>query len=231
MTTWGARFPLEDAFRGSDAERVYARFDWMARWTTGPSVLDVGCSHGSLVKFIGDKNVERYLGVDFNPAALRHARTHYNHSWTEFSKEIPEGEKFKTIVLGEVLEHQEDPVKLLTELKEHLAPDGIFVITVPHGHDEVSDHRQVFLTQNFCTMLVKAGLGTRHISFEGERIRCVADLGDNQVYPCRYEAEENLNRKHKRMLLSYRILERNYEAVTGVLWLKKAKKLWKQYKK
>lgn len=226
MTIYGARFPLEDAFKGSDAERVYARFDWMARWVTGPSVLDVGCSHGSLVRFIGDKNIERYLGVDFNPEALRFAQKNHKYSWTEFSNRIPEKEKFQTIVLGEVLEHQENPMNLLQELLPHAVEQTRWVITVPHGPDEVSDHRQIFSSVGFVDLMARAALGTVHISFEHERILYVGCLGEADVcWGSREAVEKNLMDKHARMCRSYRLLERNYEAITGVLWLKKLKRL------
>lgn len=229
MTIWGARFPLEDQFKGSDADRVYARYQWMARWVTGPSVLDFGCSHGSLVRFIEDKNIERYLGVDINPKALRFANAHYKRPWTEFAREIPEGEYFSTIVLGEVLEHQENPGYLLGLVADHAAHNTRFIITVPHGPDEVSDHRQVFSSTKFRDLMVRYSLGTIELAFQYERILSVSSMCREDVeWGDRKEIEQNLMDKHARMCRSYRLLERNYEAVTGVLWLKKLRNLLKR---
>lgn len=229
MTTWGAKFPLEDAFRGSDADRVYARYDWMSRWVSGPSVLDVGCSHGSLVRFIDGKNIEKYVGVDINPKALDFANKNYQRPWAAFTNLIPE-KTFKTVVLGEVLEHQEDPLTLLNKASDHMDEDGILIITVPHGPDEVNDHRQIFSSSSFRQMLRQAGLGIKHIQFKHERILCVAYDGPDLVAIDFTEVEKNLMDKHQRMCRSYRLLELNYDAIRIVPFLKKLKKFRKPKK-
>lgn len=226
MRYWGARFPLEDWEKKQNAESNYARYKWMSRWVRGPKVLDFGCSHGSLVRFIDDKNVESYVGVDANPEAVRCARRLYgNDDSIQFRRDIPDNIKFNTIVLGEVLEHQESPVELLTLLRSRLDEDGVIVITVPHGFDEVSDHRQIFLTQNFTDMLTSAELGIVTIKFIDGRICCVAHKGYNLEFPDSDEAERNLSNKHDIMLRSYRLMARRYEALT-LTWFLKGVRKW-----
>lgn len=225
---WGARFPLEDWNKGSLAERVYARYKWMSRWVMGPRVLDIGCSHGALVSFIEDKNIEQYVGVDVNPKALAFAKKTYGRPWALFTRKVEEGSVFNTVVLGEVLEHQEYPLHLLLLAKKYLDENGIIIITVPHGCDEVSDHRQIFTSYSFVELMNRAGLFFKHLSFEGERILAVVCKEEpvDKINIDHKQVEDNLNSKHERMLRSYRLMEHNYKRIPGISFLKEAGRLW-----
>jgi 2-polyprenyl-3-methyl-5-hydroxy-6-metoxy-1,4-benzoquinol methylase len=61
------------------------------------------------------------------------------------------------ITMGEVLEHVEDPVKLLSRLKDFLTDDGIAFITTPTNAPAI-DHISLFESvQEIRTIIHKAG--------------------------------------------------------------------------
>jgi len=80
-----------------------------ARYATG-SVLDLGCGLGQMSNFTD----QEYLGVDFSPIAIRYARHHNRNPSAHFvvadiKEWTPNGERFDTVMLLEVLEHLNDP--------------------------------------------------------------------------------------------------------------------------
>jgi len=225
---WGYDSPLEEWDKGSNKERVYARYLWMSRWVMGPDVLDIGCSHGSLVRFIDDKNIKGYVGVDVNPKALAYARKHNRRKWAVFTEEVPNA-LFTTVVLGEVLEHQEKPEELLKLAKSKLAPGGKIIITVPHGIDEVSDHRQVFFTDTLAELLADCNLGPINWEYKDGEIFCVAVADASNWEIDTGGGERNISENLERWICSYRVMERNYEMIRGIRllkWVKGLRKRW-----
>ena len=82
-----------------------------ARFITGHSVLDLACGGGQLANLIDDK---RYLGVDTSPSQLRRARHYCKNPNATFIEaditQLPDDiKRFDCVVLGETLEHFDDP--------------------------------------------------------------------------------------------------------------------------
>lgn len=90
-------------------------------------VLDYGCGVGALVELC---KPDSYLGVDINEKAIEVARK--NHPGFHFVTDIPQGEKFDTIISLAVIEHVSDPAALLEEFMVMLKPKGRIVLTTPH---------------------------------------------------------------------------------------------------
>lgn len=218
-----AKFPLEDWLRGSDADVVYKRYLWVSRYVMGPRVLDIGCSHGGLTRFIADKNIETYVGIDTSKKALQYAISNNKYKWAYFGNTVGD-ELFDTVVLAEVLEHQEDPGLLLKWAVDHVQEGGRLIITVPHGFDEHPDHRQVFHSTEFKDLLNNAGLAVLFLSYALGKIMCVClPTGATKTAYIDSHIEENLSWKLQHWITRYRLLERRYEVLTGARlakWLK-----------
>jgi len=90
-------------------------------------VLDVGCGTGELARWHGGNE---YFGVDIDEESLVKARS--QHPESRFSRELPAGELFDTIVGLAIIEHIKDPTAWLGQLRAHLAPEGRIVLTTPH---------------------------------------------------------------------------------------------------
>jgi SAM-dependent methyltransferase len=95
-------------------------------------LLDVGCGHGLLLDEARQRGFE-VEGVELSREAARHARDVLGLTVHEVAIENVSfnGERFDVIVLADVLEHLEDPVRALDRCIELLAPEGALVIATP----------------------------------------------------------------------------------------------------
>jgi SAM-dependent methyltransferase len=92
-------------------------------------VLDVGCGN-SPFKFLIDTSKARYIGIDIENADKF---DYYNPEKIAFDGEnIPfEEDSFDNIISTEVLEHIENPEKIVKEMYRVLKPGGEVIVTVP----------------------------------------------------------------------------------------------------
>ena len=100
-------------------------------------VLDVGCVNGVISRHLGRMGYN-VLGIDVSDKTIEKARTidpMPNVSFMKKSAEelVASGEKYDVVICSEVLEHLNEPGKLLKVLYATLADDGKLVVTVPNG--------------------------------------------------------------------------------------------------
>lgn len=134
-------------------EATRARIHWMCRHARRNKVLDVGCSQGIASILLGREGFE-VLGIDLEDEAIRYAkaelakepaivRSNVRFMTADATKPHDWG-PFDTVLLGEVLEHFSQPERLLANVANWLADDGVCVITVPFGLLTFHDHKQTF---------------------------------------------------------------------------------------
>ena len=160
IVDWG---PTNDVLR--------RRINWMAEQAQGPNVLDVGCSEGILEVLLARRGLD-VTGVELNADALQFARellakepanvrTHARLVLGDFIDDHPVSGLFDTVVLGEIIEHFDDPTPLLDRSLEYLEAEGRIVITTPFGLLPHEDHHQTFCLTNLIDLLkAKVELGT-----------------------------------------------------------------------
>jgi SAM-dependent methyltransferase len=93
-------------------------------------VLDYGCGTGGLAYYVKS---DCYLGVEIDEDSLQKAKG--NHPFHTFESNLSMIEaQFDTVISLAVIEHADDPIFFLINLKQHLAStDGArIVITTPH---------------------------------------------------------------------------------------------------
>ena len=94
------------------------------------NILDFGCGTGGFLKLL--QNKYNIYGVEMSDI-YRNILINDN---LEVYKSIDEFIiKFDIICLWHVFEHLDDPIGLLTHIKNYLKPDGIILIEVPHAGD------------------------------------------------------------------------------------------------
>jgi glycosyltransferase involved in cell wall biosynthesis len=107
---------------------------WTAEHIPGTTVLDVGCSDGQFGALVRRQG-HRVDGVDL----VKHEGVGERLDGfieADVSVGLPPGTaSYDVIVAGDILEHVVDPETLLKSLRDHLAPGGEIMVSVPNfGH-------------------------------------------------------------------------------------------------
>jgi 2-polyprenyl-3-methyl-5-hydroxy-6-metoxy-1,4-benzoquinol methylase len=107
-----------------------------AHVTPGNRVLDIGCGYGAVARSIAQHVPDAQVtGIDIEPDNVAQARAADNPANLTFvegdaTKAFPDG-AWDVIVLSNVLEHIDDRVGFLTDIRETLNPANV-LIRVPH---------------------------------------------------------------------------------------------------
>lgn len=102
---------------------------------SGNRVLELGCSVGYVTEHLVARGND-VVGVEIDSAAAEEARRFAARVHVLDLDLLPassiEPGPFDVVLLGDVIEHLRDPVAVLRDLAGVLAPDGRFVISIPH---------------------------------------------------------------------------------------------------
>jgi 2-polyprenyl-3-methyl-5-hydroxy-6-metoxy-1,4-benzoquinol methylase len=148
---------IAEVYEGTVGSREFQqvsrrRIHWMCAQVGGPDVLDVGCSQG-IASILLAREGHRVIGIDREREAIRAARERLDQEEAQVRERVefrvgegravafPDG-SFDAVLLGEVLEHQLDPGKLLDEARRVLRPGGRIVVTTPYGVHPYPDHKE-----------------------------------------------------------------------------------------
>ena len=123
-----------------DKRLIRFRFETLQPHFIGPRGLELGPAEGEMTQFLVNE-FESLTIVDGASELLARIPEQSNllkvHSLFEEFK--PEG-FFNSIIMEHVLEHVENPVSLLEQVKQWMEPEGKLFLGVPNGN---SIHRQV----------------------------------------------------------------------------------------
>ena len=162
-----------------------ARIDWLAERVAGPRVLDIGCSEGALPVLLGRSGFD-VTGIDVNADAIEFALGLLEKEPGDvrariqlivgdaFGSDLPEA-SFDSVVLGEILEHLEEPAALIAVACRYLKPGGRLLVTTPLGYFPDPDHRQTFSLSSVVDLLRadfdpdELGVVDGYIRFVGRR--------------------------------------------------------------
>ena len=167
---------------GDSGEILRQRIDWMVDQARGPRILDLGCSEGVLEILLARKGFN-VTGVDINAEALAFARDLLAREPEEVRSRVRFvhgdlaqarllDDRFDTLVMGEILEHLEDPQTLLNRSLDLIRPNGRVIITTPFGYHPDEDHRQTFCLSDSIA-LAKPRCALEYLQVEGGYIRMV----------------------------------------------------------
>ncbi len=100
-------------------------------------ILDVGCGNGLISHHLGALGFKIH-GIDISQKAIDRANSLNKSTNVSFfcksAEDLKaEGQLYDAIICSEVLEHLDNPVKLLKELHKLLKDSGVLIVTVPHG--------------------------------------------------------------------------------------------------
>jgi len=117
--------------RATYAEHI-ARYSWACRYAKGLTLdLGCGCGYGSfLMSFIADK----VIGIDYEDIAIETANEHFKRPNIEYKLQDLEDfneKEYDFFAMLECLEHVEDPIFVLTDVKRKLKTGGRGIISLP----------------------------------------------------------------------------------------------------
>ena len=167
----------------------------------GKTVLHVGCcDHVPVIKEkikahtwlhgLLEQNCKKVVGIDIDKDAVDYVNENALSKQKVFCANITSGdffdvvprEKYDYILLGEIVEHVDNPVDFLSKMhlitKDYVAPDGGYVITVPNcfcflrsksyrkGIEGINtDHRYWFSPFTIAKVLYRAGITPHELYF------------------------------------------------------------------
>ncbi|QNP41432.1 glycosyltransferase family protein [Lysobacter solisilvae (ex Woo and Kim 2020)] len=150
-----------DAMGAAFGQKTRERINWMCAHARGNRVLDIGCSQG-IASILMAREGMAVTGVDIYAPAIEYALA-------EREKEIESvkarldfhcielaalgAELFDTVVMGEVVEHQTNPVRFIQQGASHVAPGGRLVITAPYGLHPWPDHKSILFPGHVATAI------------------------------------------------------------------------------
>lgn len=126
-------------------------------------VLDFGCGNGEDVsRHIIEKGYD-YCGVDMHSPSLEYAISHFACGHAEFFSAVPEGKTFDAIVYADVLEHLDEPLQLLLQHWQLLAPQGVMIASLPNGYGPFENEKRLESLPGFAKGLALLGCIKRFI--------------------------------------------------------------------
>lgn len=123
------------------------RFDVIEEFVRDRSVLDVGCVDSRPSKAKTTTRIEckpnllfqrivnvnpDVVGVDIDREGVDHLNSLGYQVVCADAETMDLGQKFDTIVAGEIIEHLENPGRFLRTMRKHLADDGVLILTTPN---------------------------------------------------------------------------------------------------
>jgi SAM-dependent methyltransferase len=118
----------EEAGRRATAERL---LDLIAVHRPRGRLLDVGCGHGLLLDEARRRGYDP-VGLELSRAAARHAREALDLDVREEALEaFADADGFDVVVLGDLLEHLEDPVAAIGQCAKLLRVGGVLCVVTP----------------------------------------------------------------------------------------------------
>lgn len=112
---------------------------------SGSKVADVGCGHGASTIIMADAFPQSdFLGIDFHPASIDHAREAANgQSNLRFevaSGKDYDGAGFDLVTVFDALHDMGDPVGVAAHIRQSLKPDGTLMLVEPLAGDTLEEN-------------------------------------------------------------------------------------------
>lgn len=130
-------------------------------------VLEIGCGTGVNLRYLQKRyapRLEALVGTD--PLAEERSL-----DGIAIRKNPPEDQPFDLVLLMDVLEHADNPLALLRDIRRLLHPEGWLLVTVPAfqwlwtSYDELIQHKKRYNTAELKTALRQERYDTREIFF------------------------------------------------------------------
>jgi len=100
------------------------------------SMLELGLGHGITANIFA-QNFERHVVLEGSPGVIQNFKERFPECRAQivetYFEQFDTGEKFDVIVMGFILEHVDDPCKVMGRCKDALSPGGKMFVAVPNA--------------------------------------------------------------------------------------------------
>jgi 2-polyprenyl-3-methyl-5-hydroxy-6-metoxy-1,4-benzoquinol methylase len=109
---------------------------------TNDILFDIGCGEGFFMSFL-EKLGWSVFGTDYSEAGIKaqnlqlYDKVTFGNAELDLNQRISEGQKFKLVNLGNILEHVTDPITFIRTIKQLIDKDGVLRIVVPNDTSEL----------------------------------------------------------------------------------------------
>ena len=149
----------------------------------GAAVLDVGCGTG----FVLERLAARFDVLGLEPDASVRARAAAAIAPRLRAGGVGDfdalgGRTFDAVLLLDVLEHLDDDLAALRDIRAAIAPAGLLVVAVPANpalwsrHDVLNQHRRRYTAPGLRALLDSAGYSVQHLGHMNSRLYPLAWL-------------------------------------------------------
>jgi SAM-dependent methyltransferase len=117
--------------------------DIFDNFITNQSVLDIGIVEHDIShiesptwkhKYIKER-AAHVLGIDIVPKGIKFLKERgFNVRLADATSDEDLGERFERVVIGDVIEHVDNPIRLLQFAARHLATDGLILVSTPNPY-------------------------------------------------------------------------------------------------
>lgn len=132
---WFENEPFVESFWVRAFDRLNNRRTWKRirkHAGRGARSLEIGVGTGTLLNYMKNKGIE-VEGCDLSKSVSKRVRDRCSITMHNCSvNDIPEGTTFDVVVMNHVLEHVNDPVAFLSEVRKRLRKGGVAHIAVPN---------------------------------------------------------------------------------------------------
>jgi ubiquinone biosynthesis O-methyltransferase len=162
------------------------RYGFAAQLVAGKTVLDVGCGVGYGSQNLAQAGAKSVEAFDLSEEAIRHAKAHYAHDNVQFSVRDAEhfefDRQFDIVTCFELIEHVNQPERVIANIKRSLSTDGILVMSTPRALEQKRTH---FHTREFSydefKKLLEKELGVTKIYVENNHFSSLITSGRPSV--------------------------------------------------
>lgn len=171
-----------EIFTEETARVARDRIHWMCAQCDGERVLDVGCSQG-IASILLAREGFGVTAIDTHPESVAFARREIEAETALVRQRLtlvetdlaslPEQPTYDTILLGEVIEHQARPERLLRAAKARLKTGGRLVVTTPFALHPHPDHKVSLFPRDLIDFAGHIGMAVTQLQVDGDYMRCV----------------------------------------------------------
>lgn len=223
----GEKFLVDYSFK-LENNHLYDRIYQLKTILRGKKVLHIGCcDHLDIIEWrrendcwlqgILDEICEDVQGIDINEEAIEYINSNNlckrrailaDVTDSSFADILPKDLTFDYALLGEILEHVDDPVRFLTAMSENLKKVGFkgpVIITVPNGlafarylryrpgYEPINtDHRYWFTPFTISKVMCRAGIVPKQLLFASNS---VGGCGLNRITEKIFKIREQVTKK------------------------------------